>query len=185
MAQPENISVREFNIEDSDSIVDYFLQANESFLHQMGVDVSKLPGRSEWLKLLKDEYDLPFKERKFYYLTWLINDIPVGHSNINKIIFGEEAYMHLHMWHSEKRKKGMGHEFIKMSLPYYFDRFKLKRLYCEPNAFNTAPNKTLEKSGFQFIKQYDTTPGWINYYQTVNRWCLELLDYEQLRVTQH
>jgi RimJ/RimL family protein N-acetyltransferase len=96
----------------------------------------------------------------------------IGHSNINKIIFGGEAYMHLHVWDESRRKKGMGHTFLKKTLPYYFNAFHLKALYCEPYAFNPAPNKALEKSGFDFIKSYDTIPGWINLYQTVNRWCL-------------
>ena len=177
----DKLSVAELTISDFELVVDYFLEAKESFLHQMGVDVSKLPQKEEWLKLLEDEFHRPLQERKFYYLTWLVNDIPVGHSNINKIVFVEEAYMHLHMWHREKRQKGMGYEFVKMCLPYYFDSFQLMRLYCEPSAFNPSPNKTLEKLGFGFIRRYDTTPGWINYYQTVNRWCLERLDFEQLR----
>jgi hypothetical protein len=59
-----------------------------------------------------------------------------------------------------------------MTLPYYFHNFKLRILYCEPSALNPGPNRTLKKSGFDFIKSYDTTPGWINFYQTVNRWAM-------------
>jgi RimJ/RimL family protein N-acetyltransferase len=105
-------------------------------------------------------------------MIWLIDGEPTGHSNINKIIFENEAYMHLHFWHREVRQKGMGFELLKLTLPYYFDTFKLENLFCEPAAFNTAPNKTLKKLGFDFVKSYDTIPGWINSYQTVNRWVL-------------
>ena len=80
--------------------------------------------------------------------------------------------MHLHLWHKQTRQKGTGVEFLKLTLPYYFDTFKLQNLFCEPAASNVAPNKTLEKSGFDFVKSYDTIPGWINTYQTVNRWVL-------------
>jgi ribosomal-protein-alanine N-acetyltransferase len=133
------------------------------------VDPSKLPGKEKWLNLLADEQRQPLQNKKFYYVIWLLNNTPVGHSNINKIIFGEEAYMHLHIWNSDKRQKGIGLEFIKMSLPYYFDKLKLKRLYCEPSALNPAPNKILQKIGFDFEKKYEIIPGWINFYQTVNR----------------
>jgi RimJ/RimL family protein N-acetyltransferase len=170
--EERRLLVRESTIVDFESVVDYFLNADEDFLNRMGVDVFKLPKRDEWLKLLVGEYSRPIQEKNFYYLIWLLNDIPVGHSNINKIVFGEEAYMHLHMWSLDSRMKGLGAEFVKLCTPHYFNKFRLRRLYCEPNAMNPAPNRTLEKLRFEFIKQYATTPGWINYYQNVNLWCL-------------
>jgi [ribosomal protein S5]-alanine N-acetyltransferase len=180
MINQNKLSVREINESDFENIIDYFLNADKNFLLAMGVDESKLPERQEWLKLLSDEFELPVKKKKLYYIIWLLNDEPLGHSNINKIIFGEEAYMHLHMWHPEKRQKGIGLEFMKMSLRLYFDKFELKKLFCEPYAKNPAPNKTLERLGFDFIEQHDTTPGWLNFFQTVNRWDMDLNKYKTL-----
>jgi RimJ/RimL family protein N-acetyltransferase len=105
------------------------------------------------------------EEKKSYCIIWLVDDTPVGHSNINKIVFGEEAFMHLHIWDNTIRKKGFGTEMVKRTLPYFFNNYKLRNLYCEPYALNAAPNKTLEKVGFEFVKQYTTTPGWINFEQ--------------------
>lgn len=109
-----------------------------------------------------------------------MNNKPIGHSNINKIVFAKEAYMHLHMWHSQTRQKGAGIKYLRLTVPYYFDTFKLQNLFCEPAASNTAPNKTLENLGFDFVKSYDTVPGWINSYQTVNRWVLTREKYNTL-----
>lgn len=173
-----NLSVREIRETDFESIVDYFLKADKDFLSGMGVDACKLPQREEWLKILSDEYQQPIKNKKIFYVIWALSDEPVGHSNVNKIIYDHEAYMHLHLWHRGKRQKGMGGEFIKMSLPYYFDNFKLKKLYCEPYALNPAPNRTLNKSGFDFIEQYETVPGWLNFHQPVNKWCMDLKKYQ-------
>ena len=175
-----NISVREIHEGDFGKVVDYFLKSDKDFLLGMGVEISKLPSRHEWLKLLADEFYKPVEDKKFFYVIWLLNDIPVGHSNINKIIFGEEAYMHLHIWEESERQKGTGLEFVKLSLPYYFKNFRLKRLYCEPYALNPAPNKALEKLGFEFIGQHETTPGWISFRQLVNRWCLNFDKYQVL-----
>jgi RimJ/RimL family protein N-acetyltransferase len=175
-----HLAVKEITDDNFISIVDYFLNADKDFLSGMAVDPLKLPKKEDWLKLLTEESQKAVEHKNFYYVIWLLNDTPVGHSNINKIIFGEEAYMHLHMWNSDQRQKGLGFEFIKMSLPYYFEKFKLKQLFCEPYAYNPAPNMTLKKLGFEFIKKYDTTPGWINLYQTVNRWCLEINEYQNL-----
>jgi RimJ/RimL family protein N-acetyltransferase len=175
-----NLSVREIEENDFKSIIDYFLKADKNFLLSLGVDISKLPTEEEWLKLLSTEYQKSIENKNFYYVIWLMNNKAVGHSNINKLIFGEEAYMHLHMWHTDKRQKGFGVEFIKMSLPYFFVNFKLKRLYCEPYALNNAPNKTLRKSEFDFIEQYETIPGWLNFHQAVNKWCMDFKKYQLL-----
>ena len=175
-----NLSVRVAEENDFNNMVDYFLKADNQFLQGMGVDPEKLPKRGEWLTLLLDDHKKDIENKGFYYIIWLLENMPVGHSNINKIIFGKEAYMHLHFWRSDKRQKGFGFEFMKLCIPYYFNSFKLKKIYCEPYALNPGPNKILKKLGFDFIKQYETTPGRINFYQPVNRWCLDIDIYKLL-----
>jgi RimJ/RimL family protein N-acetyltransferase len=164
------LSVREIQKDDFEKIVSYFLDADDAFLLGMGVDRKKLPTRDEWLNLLEDEYQKPIAEKKFYYIIWKLKNTPIGHSNINKIIYEKEAYMHLHMWRMDKRQKGLGRELVRMSMKYYFDKFELKQLFCEPYALNHAPNKTLEKLGFELIEQYETSPGWISFHQPVKKW---------------
>ena len=53
------------------------------------------------------------------------------------------------------------------------NRLKLKRLFCEPNAFNVAPNRTLQKAGFKYLKTHMTVPGPLNFHQAVTRWVIE------------
>lgn len=165
-----NISVREITENDIELIVDYFINSSVEFLIGMGADKSKLPKKSDWIKKLKSEFKKPYREKEFYYIIWLIDGLAIGHTNINKIEFGKFATMHLHLWEPIKRKSGLGTELIKMSIPYYFENFKLKKLICEPYAENIAPNKTLPKLGFEFKRAYETTPGYINFRQTVNRY---------------
>lgn len=57
-----------------------------------------------------------------------------------------------------------------MGLPWFFKNLKLKKIYCEPYALIPAPNKTLEKVGFKFVKTYVTTPGRLNFEQPVYLW---------------
>jgi len=165
-------SVREMHIGDATSIVNYFWNTDADILYLMGADPNKFPPKEEWEKLIINQLELPYDQKEFYYIIWLLDDLPIGHSSINKINFGESAYMHLHVWDISKRKSGLGYEFLKLSIPIYFEKFNLKQLICEPNTKNIAPNQTLKKVGFEFIKEYDTVPGWINYYQTVNRYIL-------------
>lgn len=176
----ETLSVRHLQKADIPKIVDYFLGATPEHLLKMGVDVAKLPRRGEWLDIMYDNFELGVKDKQFFYIIWLLNNRPAGHSNINKIIFGKEAYMHLHIWQDVLRRKGIGQTFLKMTLPLYFNTYKLQNVFCEPSALNPAPNKTLEKIGFDFIRSYETTPGWINSFQKVNRWCLTKEKFDSL-----
>ena len=85
--------------------------------------------------------------------------------------------MHLHMWEQVDRQAGAGTFFVTLSIAKYFEVFNLKRIICEPNADNPAPNRVLEKVGFTFVKNHDKNPGFINYFQTLSRWELKLEDF--------
>ena len=177
----ENIlTVREMRESDIELIIQYWLNADKAFLERMGADINKIPARDEWRKMLTEQLSQPVEEKKSYCMIWEVDNEHVGHSNVSKIIFGEEAYMHLHMWNAGLRQKGLGTALVKKTLPYYFEKLKLKTVYCEPYALNPAPNNVLKKVGFRFIKEYVTTPGWLNFEQAVNRWELSYDNYKKL-----
>ena len=165
-----NLSVREIQKKDINSIADYWLCSTPGFLQQMGVDLKKLPARAQWEKMLNEQLNQPYTEKKSYCIIWQAEGDAVGHSNVNKIIFGKEAFMHLHLWNTGDRQKGFGTALVKMTLPYFFKNLKLKKLYCEPYSLNPSPSKTLEKTGFTFVKEYITIPGSINFEQPVKLW---------------
>jgi RimJ/RimL family protein N-acetyltransferase len=174
-----NVSVREITQQDIPLITQYWLEADATFMQGMGVDMSKMLTKKQWHEMLSEQLSQPYNEKKSYCIIWQLNGKAIGHSNVNKIIFGEEAYMHLHLWNTSVRKKGMGTELVKMTLPYFFKNLQLKKLYCEPYALNLAPNKTLEKIGFTFIKKYTTTPGFLNFEQEVNKWELSYAQFKK------
>jgi RimJ/RimL family protein N-acetyltransferase len=166
----DRLSVRELQAPDIAPLTDYWLNGSDAFLTGMGVDLSKMPSREQWAGMLGEQLQQPYEEKRSYCIIWLYDGKPVGHSNVNKIIFGQEAYMHLHIWDDGIRKKGLGNAFIKLTLPYFFTNLQLKKLYCEPYALNEAPNRTLEKAGFSFVREYITTPGGLNFEQPVKLW---------------
>jgi hypothetical protein len=47
------------------------------------------------------------------------------------------------------------------------------KIFCEPNAFNVAPNRTLQKAGFKYLKTHKIVPGPLNFHQAVTRWMIE------------
>lgn len=164
------VSIREIQTSDIDAIIAYWVSADNPYLEGMGCDVTKMPTNLEWKQMLMQQISSPYEEKQAYCLIWLLDNKAIGHCNVNKIKYGAEAYMHLHLWDMCLRKKGLGTELVKRSLPYFQKNLKLNYLYCEPYAFNSAPNKALEKAGFTFVKKYRTIPGSINVEQEVNRW---------------
>ena len=151
-------------------MVDYFLKADDLLLDRMGVDPERLPDRAEWIGLVEDDFERPMSERKYLYMVGVMGGKPIGHCNVNKIIFGQEAYMHLHLWDAGNRQTGLGTSMVGQSLPVFCESLELPVVFCEPKADNPAPNRTLAAVGFELVDTYVTTPGWLNYEQTVNRW---------------
>jgi RimJ/RimL family protein N-acetyltransferase len=171
------LSVRELAKEDIKYITEYWLGSDRNFMESLGVDIAKIPNAKEWEQMLMGQLSQPIEQKQSYCLIWVKDNKAVGHSNVNKIIFGKEASMHLHLWRSANRQIGLGYQFVKMSLPWFFKNLKLEKLYSEPYALNPAPHRTLEKLGFQFESEYITTPGWSNFEQPVKRWVLEYKDF--------
>jgi len=156
MQEIDEIEVRPFSRrEEYQLMLDYFYQADDSFLRGMGVDRLKLPQRDKWLNELLADHDKPDEERNRFYLVW---------------IFRGEAYIHMHLWNSRLRRAGLGAKFVRQSAKFYFERFNLRKIICEPSAENLAPNRVLEKLSFIFVRRYRTVPGVIAYEQDVNRY---------------
>lgn len=162
--------VREMALAEFDLVTDYFHGASEDYLYRLGVDPAKLPAVDDWREKYALELAKPLVERTYFVLVWLLDDKPLGFSSLDTITVGETAFMHLHVFKAGNRAKGHGVEFVRQSAKVYVEQFDLQRLYCQPNAFNTAPHRTLQKAGFRFHETLDIVPGWINYRQPVTRW---------------
>lgn len=175
-----SLSVHELSPAEISMIIQYWQHADTAYLEGMGVDLSKLPSEEDWQKMLSEQLEQPMDKKYSYCIIWLLNERPIGHCNVNKITFGKEAYMHLHIWYPEFRNQGFGVEFVKLSLPFFFENLQLKNLYSEPYALNESPHKTLEKCGFEFEKEYTAIPGSINFEQKVKRWKLTRKNFQKL-----
>jgi RimJ/RimL family protein N-acetyltransferase len=167
------LTVREMTASETGIIIDYFQNATPEFLETLGVDPTRFPPENFWRERMLGQIDLPVERRATVLAVWLSDGRPVGFSTADKIRFGEQANMHLHVTESERRNTGIGAACVHLTVDLYFERLKLKRLFCEPYAFNAAPNRTLQKAGFKYLKTYMTVPGPLNFHQAVNRWVVE------------
>jgi RimJ/RimL family protein N-acetyltransferase len=181
-AKRENVAlsllIREMTLEEVGLVINYFHGATPEHLETLGVDPTRLPSRSDWRARYVAEYCKPTPERSTLLVIWNLDERPVGFSTSEKIVYGEQAHMHLHIVDPQLRGSGVGSASLPDTIAFYFRRLKLKRLFCEPNAFNVGPNRTLQKVGFRYVKTYKTVPGPLNYHQSVNRW---VFDERQLR----
>lgn len=168
----QKLNVREALIDDVSHILNYWMSADQAYLKSLGADISKRPDRATFESMLSNQMGLPYTDKQSYALIWEIDNIPVGHCNVNNIQFGQKASMHLHLWSPSKRLKGAGTDLMRLSLPFFFRHLQLNEIVCEPYALNSAPNKTLPKIGFEFIKSYITIPGSLCFEQEVNQWLL-------------
>ena len=177
-----NLSVREMDQQDIDSILHYWFNSPPGHLTGMGVDLSKIPPPGPFKEYLREQLATPIEEKISYCIIWEADGVPIGHSNTNPTTFGEQAFMHLHIWNSPVRKQGLGVAFVKMTLPFYFNKLKLKKLFCQPYALNPAPNKTMEKVGFHLVKEYETIPGPMNFKQVVKLWEMTAEKFHELQI---
>ena len=173
MTDSNALHVREMTLSEVHLRIEYFHNATDDHLRVLGVDRALLPSREAWQALYEADYARPVAERVNYSLVWELAGRIVGFSSTDNIAFGEQAFMHLHIIESHDRRVGMGAEFVRLSALQYFDVLQLQRLYSQPNAFNVAPNRTLQRVGFRYVFTREMQPGPINYVQPVTRWVLD------------
>jgi RimJ/RimL family protein N-acetyltransferase len=171
------ITIEKLKYNQVDLIVEYWYSLSDSELLKFGADKTRFLKPKEWLQKLKDEISKPVEQNQFYYFLWHLDGIPVGHSNIDQIKYGDSAFMHLHLWKSKLRQKSLGFQFLQKTIPLYFKTFQLEKLFCEPNSENVAPNRVLEKLDFNFVGQFEKKPNWITFHQKVNQYVLNSKDF--------
>ncbi len=167
------LTVREMTLDETDMVSNYFHTSTVEHLETLGVDPSRLFTRAAWRERYAQDYERPRAERAFMAVIWLEDQTPVGFSTADKIVFGQRANMHLHVLDPERRNSGIGARCVRLSVDLYFDTLQLKSLFCEPNAFNVAPNRTMQAAGFRYVKTHMTVPGPLNFHQPVTRWVIE------------
>ena len=174
------ITIREVQKDDIPFIVGYWNNSSTDDLLAMGIDINNIEPLRNLGDRLEGQLELPYKNKAAYVLVVMMDEKRIGHCYVNNLIFGEEAFMHLHIWESNKHKKGIGSEMVRQSIPHFFEKLKLQTLFCEPAAMNPAPNKTLERIGFKLIKRHTTIPAGWTFPMEVNRWKMTLEDFKNI-----
>lgn len=176
----QGLSVREMLLEEVGIRISYFHGSSDEYLRILGVERFQLPAPDDWLRFYEEDYQRPIRERASYSLVWELEGKAVGFSTTDRIDFGNEAFMHLHVVEPTLRNRGLGTMFVSRSVRRYFEVLELQRLYCEPNALNVAPNRTLQRVGFRYLFSHESRPSPINFQQITTRWVIERDELERL-----
>jgi RimJ/RimL family protein N-acetyltransferase len=170
------VVVRPMRLEEVGIRIDYFHDASDEYLRQLGADRARMPARDAWRAHYEADFARPLAERETYNLIWEVDGRAIGFSSVDHIEFGEEAFMHLHIIEAPERGRGLGTELVRLSAAEYFRALELRRLYCQPNAFNVAPNRALQQAGFRYVFTKEMQPSMLNFPQPITRWVLERPD---------
>lgn len=172
VSDPRVPAVRDMCAKEASRVVSYFHDLTADDCARLGIDRSKLPEPGHWNLLLREDFERPVGGRRWHYVTWELEGVAIGHSNVGDIERGSHGYMHLHIWRADLRAKGLGRAFVLGSVRRHFEVLDIDTVYCQPNAFNVAPNRALAAAGFAYLETYETVPGWLNHWQAVTRWAM-------------
>ena len=145
------LQVRPWNREDIADIVRYWKSLSDADAERMGCDLSRFPSTEEYSRLLQGQLALPLEKADSFYSMWISDGRTIGFSSLKNIQFGVRGEMHLHIWETVQRGKGIGGTLFCLSAVDFYERFKLGTAICEPSAGNPFPNRMLQKIGFPVI----------------------------------
>jgi RimJ/RimL family protein N-acetyltransferase len=142
------VRVRPWAQDDIPNIVRYWTTLSEADAERMGCDLSRFPTSEEYTFTLGEQLRDPPEAATAFYSMWVVDGQTIGFASLKNIHFGIRGEMHLHMWDSDRRGKGIGGRLFCMSAIDFFERFKVSEIICEPGASNPHPNRMLQKVGF-------------------------------------
>jgi RimJ/RimL family protein N-acetyltransferase len=145
------LTVRPLASEDFDGFIAYFTRASRADAERMGLAIDRVPSPTQLHSDLEAMIATPVDRLHSFVLAWCIDGKTIGHSSLKDIVPGEFGSMHLHMWRADLRGKGYGPRLFCLSALYFYERFNLKRIICEPKSDNPIPNRVLQKIGFPLV----------------------------------
>ena len=170
MNDPPNVHVRPLRRSEIPLITAYWNTASDADLLAMGIDLDDIAVLADLPERLHAQLAKAPPERDVEVLVALLEGRAMGHCYVNAIRYGLDACLHLHVWSPGARRRGLGTRMVAAALPHFFETLALQYLICEPASANPAPNRALEKLGFELEKCYETIPAGWNFVLEVNRW---------------
>ncbi len=164
------LMVREFTQADADMVINFFRSLSPEEAALFGLANTTLAYMEEWYQNLSKTLYLPLHKANYYFLIWEVNDKPFGFSFVDRIVYGEEGYMHCYILDPKQRSAGRGKAMVEHSAKVFFDQFKFDELFAEPYVLNTPANRVLQSNGFKLLHAHNNTSPEMAYNTPVNQW---------------
>ena len=166
------LTVREMMDTEVDLIIDYFYNATPEYLETLGVDPTRLPPAQAWRDRLCREGELAFDQRSVVPVIWLSDDRPVGFSTADKIRYGEQANMHLHVsgpGAGSRRRCRMRAAYRRL----LFRAFETEAAVLRAERLQRGAEPHPAKGRFQISQDPHDRASPVNFHQAVTRWVIE------------
>jgi RimJ/RimL family protein N-acetyltransferase len=164
------LTVRPLVPKDFNGFINYWLGLSQAEIACMGVAIDRMPSATQMRRDLEAMLAAPKDAARSFVLAWCINGEAIGHSSLKGIVPGGFGNVHLHMWRADLRGKGYGPRLFCLAAVDFYDRFKLKRMICEPKADNPSPNRLLQRIGFPLISTRVGTSSELSVICKLNRY---------------
>ena len=135
----QKLVVRELEERDIPLIDTYWRSLTQDDLNRMSIDCDRIPASDEFRARLTKLLDTPLSDRASDPLVWEVDGTAVGFTNLNNISRGNQADIHLHMFDSKFRGKGLGRRLFVRCVQKYFQRHHLTKIICQPASTNPGP----------------------------------------------
>jgi [ribosomal protein S5]-alanine N-acetyltransferase len=145
------LTVRPLAARDFDGFINYWRGLSPEEIETMGVAIDRMPSATRMGSDLKRMLTARDNDVRAFVLAWCVNGEAIGRSSLKDIVPGDSGSIHLHMWRADLRGKGHGSHLFCLAVVDFYNRFKLRRMICEPKADNLVANRLLRRIGFPFI----------------------------------
>ncbi len=144
---PKILQIRDFNLTDLESYLNYFYHSPKGFLSSISVDEEKFPTQTFMRTRMEDLcHKFPNVEGSQNPALSIVYDLrPAGVHPLNELTPGESAAIHAHIYKPELRKIGLGSVSLPIAAKIFIERFKLKRLMFKIPLQNAGGLRVLEK----------------------------------------
>jgi RimJ/RimL family protein N-acetyltransferase len=167
------LTVRPLAAGDFSEFINYWLGLSEAEIARMGVAIDRMPSATQMRSDLETMLAAPNNAVRTFVLIWCVNGEAIGHSSLKEIVPGDSGSIHLHLWRADLRGKGYGSQLFCLSAVDFYERFKLRRMICEPKADNPSPNRLLQRIGFPLISTRFGTSSELSVTCQLNRYNIE------------
>jgi RimJ/RimL family protein N-acetyltransferase len=150
---PQDVSVRFFEKEDINDILNYFLHSPPGFLESIGLRESKRTDAEFYEAYEKYLAKDASENRKPGIVTVFYRNEKIGFHTSTDFVPNEHLVIHAHFFNTKWRKRGIGTVSGILAAELFLKEFNLKKIIAKVPLQNKGPLRILEKLGVPAIRE--------------------------------